>query len=158
MLKVDPKTNCVVDRLPTCPDCQQLARLNVVMFNDWHFAGQVYNERIANYQRFKSELAKTRMTLVIIELGAGTTIPTVRNESENLFVDRRWHAHLIRINPSVEHVVIDPSIVKKSHGEALQVNLDALTALTLIDEALRRASSHAPYPSVDELQKPSMCE
>lgn len=103
------------------------------MFNDWHFAGQIYNEKISLYEQFKSNLATIKAKLVIIEIGAGTTIPSVRNESEFVFADKRWASHFIGINPVEEHSKIDPSNDKFIH-----LTLDALTALTRIDQSLQR--------------------
>jgi NAD-dependent SIR2 family protein deacetylase len=137
-LKVDPKTNCVNDSLPVCSDCHSLARPNVLMFNDWHFAGQRYNENIGLFNQFISDVATAKAKLLIIELGAGTTVPSVRNESERLFTDKRWTAHLVRINPLAEHSTINESIRSKSQGQALELTLDALIALTLIDQAIKK--------------------
>jgi NAD-dependent SIR2 family protein deacetylase len=136
-LQVDPKTNCANDRLPVCPDCHELARPNVLMFNDWHFAGQNYNEKIGLYNQFKSDVATAKAKLLIIELGAGTAIPAVRNESECVFTDKRWTAHLVRINPLAEHSTIDETVKSKSKGQALEITLDALTALILIDKTIK---------------------
>jgi NAD-dependent SIR2 family protein deacetylase len=139
-LEVDSKTNCVINRLPVCPDCHELARPNVLMFNDWHFAGQRYNEKIGLYGQFKADVATAKAKLLIIELGAGTTVPSVRNESECLFTDKRWTADLVRINPLAEHSTINKSIQDKSKGQALEITLDALTALVLIDKAIKNKS------------------
>jgi hypothetical protein len=107
------------------------------MFNDWHFAGQNYNEKIGLYHRFKSDVATAKAKLLIIELGAGTTIPSIRNESEDVFTNKQWTAHLVRINPLAEHSTIAESIRNKSKGQALEITLDALTAQTLIDKTIK---------------------
>ncbi len=137
-LVVDPKTNCVTDPLPLCPNCHELARPNVLMFGDWEYIGNRLNEQEKHYKQFKSNLKATKSKLLIIELGAGTAIPTVRFESERMFVDPSWTAHLIRINPFAEHATVDPYHRKKTQGQALELPLDALVALTLIDQALKK--------------------
>lgn len=137
-LKVDSKTHCIDDSLPVCPDCHELARPNVLMFNDWHFAGQKYNEKIGLYHQFKADVAAADAKLLIIEVGAGTAVPSVRNESESIFTDRRWTANLVRINSLVEHSTVDQSVRSKSKGQALEITLDALTALNLIDQAIKK--------------------
>ena len=136
-LQIDSKTNCVTDNLPVCPHCHELARPNVLMFNDWHFAGERYNERIGFYHQFKSDLATAKAEIIIIELGAGTAVPTVRNESEGVFTDKQWTAHLVRINPSVEHSTIDKAVRSQSKGQAFELTLDALQALSLIDKVIK---------------------
>jgi hypothetical protein len=110
------------------------------MFNDWHFAGQRYNEKIGLYDQFKADVATAKAKLLIIELGAGTEIPSVRNESECVFTDKRWTAHLVRINSLAEHSTIDKSIQDKGKGQAVEITLDALTALILIDKAIKNKS------------------
>ncbi|CAF1442575.1 unnamed protein product [Rotaria sordida] len=111
-LNVDPKTDCVIGRLPHCPYCKKLARPNVLMFD--------------------------KSKLLVIELGAGTAVPTVRHESAVTFVDPRWTADFIRINPSAEHSVIESYYRNKTKGQGIEIILDALTALTLIDEAIKK--------------------
>ncbi|MFL9908279.1 NAD-dependent deacetylase [Paraburkholderia fungorum] len=76
--------------LPTCPKCGSVARPNILMFDDWDWI-----ETRAKRQRMRFEawlLSVERM--VVIEFGAGTAIPTVRNMSE------RAGAPVIRINPN----------------------------------------------------------
>jgi NAD-dependent SIR2 family protein deacetylase len=75
--------------LPRCPHCGQLARPNILMFNDSSWvADRSELQEIGLYQW----LAKVRRP-VVIELGAGTHIPSVRRRGEALGVP------LIRINP-----------------------------------------------------------
>ena len=137
-LQVDPKTNCVIDPLPSCPDCGALARPNVLMFGDGGYFGQRRSEQYAHYDRFHAELKASKAKLLIIELGAGKAVPTVRHESEQAFTDSRWTAHFIRINPQAEDAVIPNNLKKNASGKALELPLDALTALTRIDEALEQ--------------------
>ena len=135
-LAIDSMTNCVTDPLPICPHCHRLARPNILMFNDWHYAGERYNEQIDRYEQFKLDLSETKCKLLIFELGAGTTIPSVRNESETMFNSKKWISHLVRINPCVEHSKIDARYRDKSSRHTFEVSLDALTALLAIDQAL----------------------
>ncbi len=86
-----------VGELPLCPNCGELARPNILMFGDWSWIskrssiqGRVYNEWI---QKLNNENSK----LVIIELGAGTNVPSVRHNSQQMV--RNLDASLIRINP-----------------------------------------------------------
>ena len=137
-LQVDPITNCVTDRLPLCSDCQQLARPNVLMFGDWGFFAKRRDEQLVRYNQFRTHLSERKAKLLIVELGAGTAVPTVRYESEQLFVGERWSANFIRINPVAEHVTIPKSYAKRNDRHTLELTLDALTALTLIDEAFRK--------------------
>ena len=137
-LTIDSRTNCVTDSLPLCPDCKELARPNIVMFDDWEFAGTRYDEHFTRYGQFLSAIAAAKAKLLVIELGVGTVVPSGRLESESVFTDKRWISHLIRINPSADDSMIDQSWKNKSRGEALELPLDALSALTIIDEKVRR--------------------
>jgi NAD-dependent SIR2 family protein deacetylase len=137
-LNVDPETDCAIDSLPKCPDCNQLARPNVLMFGDGGFIDNRLDEQTSHYQKFKSNLADRKSKLLIIELGAGTAVPTVRWESEAMFVDPRWSADFIRINPSTDHSQISSHHKNQTKGQTIEISLDALTALTLIDEAVKK--------------------
>jgi NAD-dependent SIR2 family protein deacetylase len=136
-LTIDPDTDCVIDSLPICSGCNQLARPNVMMFSDWEFSGDRCNEKFGLYAKFQKDVATVKARLLIIELGAGITVPTVRMESERLFTDKRWAAHLVRINAAPENSIIDLEHRSRSDGEAIELSLDALTALTLIDIAIK---------------------
>ncbi|CAF0935982.1 unnamed protein product [Rotaria sordida] len=137
-LNVDSKTDCVIDPLPQCPDCKNLARPNVLMFGDWEYLDDRLNEQIVHYEKFKSDIAGAKGRLLIIELGAGTAVPTVRAQSEVIFADSRWTADFIRINPLEEHSIISLYYKNKSKGQTIEIALDALTALKLIDEAIKK--------------------
>lgn len=74
--------------LPKCSACGSLARPNVLMFNDDQWIRQ------RNYQQYKrlEKFIKQYHHPVVIEIGAGTAIATVRGFSE------RFAPQLIRIN------------------------------------------------------------
>lgn len=74
---------------PHCPQCGALARPNILMFNDWQWLEQ----RSAAQQQALAEWLATVSQPVVIEIGAGSRIPSVRRFSE-LYGQR-----LIRINP-----------------------------------------------------------
>jgi NAD-dependent SIR2 family protein deacetylase len=75
--------------LPACPHCGGLARPNVLMFND---ARWLDGRTEAQYGRFEAWRARAQR-LAVIEIGAGTGVPSVRRMCESL------GAPLIRINP-----------------------------------------------------------
>jgi NAD-dependent SIR2 family protein deacetylase len=83
-------------RIPRCPRCGAVARPNILMFGDW---GWNSNRSEAQAIRFGAWLkANERKPMAIIEIGAGTAIPTVRRQGEALAADLP-QARLIRINP-----------------------------------------------------------
>lgn len=75
--------------LPTCPHCGGLARPNILMFGDWYWIGDRSDAQENRLQKFLTDYQNP----VVIELGAGTAIPTVRRFGE------RFAPRLIRINP-----------------------------------------------------------
>jgi NAD-dependent SIR2 family protein deacetylase len=87
-VKVDVATCTWVGPLPGCPHCGKVARPNILMFNDWAWLSDRTDRQ---YSRLRQWL-ETVERPVVIELGAGMAIPTVRIKGENL------GAPLIRIN------------------------------------------------------------
>lgn len=87
--QVDPATGLMTGPLPVCPHCGALARPNILMFDDSRWLA---SRSTAQYARFQSWRAGVRR-LAVIELGAGTDVPSVRRMCEN------QRAPLIRINP-----------------------------------------------------------
>jgi NAD-dependent SIR2 family protein deacetylase len=117
-VKVDEPTTRAISTLPTCPGCQSLARPNILMFGDWHWDSTRSQSQMDRYQAWLDRVQP--MNVVAIELGAGTAIPTVREECTR-------HARtLIRINPVDAYA---------SRGQ-IALPLGALDALRQINEQL----------------------
>ena len=104
--------------LPACPFCRAMARPNILMFGDygWEYErtdGQ--RERLGNWiNKLEEEGAK----LAIVEMGAGTAVPTVRNTSEQ--IAGRFNVPLIRIN------------LRESFGAEIELPMGAVEALEQI--------------------------
>lgn len=82
--------NCILlNDFPTCPHCGGMARPNILMFGDWQWLN--FRERMQR-DKLNRWLANTQRP-VIIEIGAGSHIPTVR------VFGHSTDAPLIRINP-----------------------------------------------------------
>lgn len=80
--------------LPTCPHCGAVARPNILLFYDGQW---LWNRTDGQQQRYRDWLGGLAdQALTVIECGAGTAVPTVRAQSEELV---RYGATLIRINP-----------------------------------------------------------
>ncbi|WP_019938426.1 Sir2 family NAD-dependent protein deacetylase [Bordetella sp. FB-8] len=76
---------------PTCPHCGGLARPHVLMFDDW---GYIDGPTMQEVSAFNVWGFKHKNELLVIELGAGKTISTVRRYGE------RFAHRFIRINPN----------------------------------------------------------
>lgn len=90
MPKIDAVNCKLLSALPTCPRCGGMARPNILMFGDWH------------WDEIRTDMQSSRMNAwqarakrpVVIELGAGTAIPTVRRFGEEV------GCPMIRLNPT----------------------------------------------------------
>lgn len=109
-------------RLPRCRTCGGIARPNILMFGDGSWIG---TRTDAQQRRFERYLAGGQgQRLLVIELGAGTGIPTIRSLSERL--GRRAHSRVIRINPREPQLGI----------EGLSLPMGALEGLQRIDACI----------------------
>ena len=95
---VDPATMRALPPLPSCPRCGALARPNILMFGDASFDPSDTGPRLAAYTEF---VRAHRRGLAVIEIGAGTALPTVRRQAE--FASAATGA-LVRINVREPHV------------------------------------------------------
>lgn len=115
---VDEDTMRATGTLPACPDCGGVARPNILMFGDGGWDPTLHDAQQARLETFLHAVAGARLT--VVEVGAGTAVPTVRWFSESLV--RRAGARLVRINPG------EPEVPSGGHGLALP-GLAALRAL-----------------------------
>ena len=83
--------------LPACHICGAMARPNILMFEDYSWEYARTDGQRARLVKWMDKLEKEGAKLAIIELGAGTAVPTVRNTSEQ--IAKRFNVPLIRINP-----------------------------------------------------------
>ncbi len=116
-LDVDAAACRARSALPRCPLCGALARPNILMFGDWSWCVARSDAQEARFAKWRRSVER----LVVIELGAGTAVPTVRQVGE------AQRAPLIRINPAQPDLFGVP-------GVALAEN--ALVALRGIAAAL----------------------
>ena len=108
--------------VPRCPRCGAVSRPNILMFGDGSWLEGRAEAQRDRFEAFLDEIVGRR--LVVVELGAGTGIPTIRMTSERL--GRRTDARVVRVNPR------EPGI-RPPH---LSIAAGALEALAGIDRAL----------------------
>jgi NAD-dependent SIR2 family protein deacetylase len=80
--------------LPACPHCGGLARPNILMFGD---GGWLAERTDAQARRLLARLRKAQRPLVV-EIGAGSAIPSVRSFSHAVI--QQYQGRLVRINPT----------------------------------------------------------
>jgi len=81
-----------------CKYCSGIARPNILMFGDGKWNAKRTNEQEGKYHSWISSVKNSGKKMVIIEIGAGTAIPTIRNEGNHL-TRMSDNINLIRINP-----------------------------------------------------------
>lgn len=116
VVEVDPETMRWTGSLPSCPNCGGLARPNILMFGDYDWVStrsQAALDELATWRR-----GMRGAELVVVELGAGNAVPTVRRQAE---LASAANGALIRINPR------EPEI---RHGRGVSLPMYALEALT----------------------------
>lgn len=81
--------------IPRCISCGTVSRPNILMFGDYGWLSERTSGQEGRFERFREEFHGRRT--VVIELGAGRAIPTIRYTSERLGAGP--HTTVIRINP-----------------------------------------------------------
>lgn len=121
-LQIDLTTMRALGRLPRCPECDGMARPNVLMFGDASFVPEVKRVQQNRYAAWAAAVRGRRV--VVIEVGAGNAIPTIRRVGEDLV--ERGLATLIRINPDAD----------SAFEPVIPIRLGALEAINHISEQL----------------------
>lgn len=96
-IEVDMQRFRAEEPLPRCPICGGIARPNILMFGDWEWDGSRSDDQQMRYSLWLSEIRRSEARLVIVEIGAGEAVATIRHLSEG--VAGYEGARLIRINP-----------------------------------------------------------
>jgi NAD-dependent SIR2 family protein deacetylase len=91
--------------IPRCIRCGGVARPNVLMFSDFSWVGDRTDRQETLFGTFLEENRDRGM--VVVEMGAGTSVPTIRRLSERL--GRRRGVTVVRINPR-EPWIDDPHL------------------------------------------------
>jgi NAD-dependent SIR2 family protein deacetylase len=116
--------------LPNCPHCGALARPNILMFSDFDWISRRSDEQL----RELTEWRRAHPGLVVLEIGAGKAVPTVRRYAE---LASAATGHLIRINPYESDI---------RHSRGISLPYPALETLTALDTRLRAGSARRrPY-------------
>jgi NAD-dependent SIR2 family protein deacetylase len=120
--QVDEAQCLLTNALPTCPHCGGLARPNILMFGDLD-----WNEQRAEAQatRLRRRLEQARRP-VVIEIGAGTAIPSVRRFSHQVI--QRFNGRLVRINPTESGVPGSADVALPCRGLEGLLAIDAILA------------------------------
>jgi len=94
---IDLSTFMLKSSFPLCIHCGHIARPNVLMFGDFHFSRDRFYQQQDLFNRWLHNNVLHKKKIVLIEVGAGIDVQTVRRHSEEIM--RQYHCSLIRINP-----------------------------------------------------------
>lgn len=124
-LRIDTEKLVAQPQLPLCPCCHAVARPNTLMFNDYWCLSERVDVQEMRFQQWKDDLdtsaSRLKQKILVIEIGAGTEIPTVRHLAESMNTD------IIRINPKET----------QGTGNVLSVPAGGLEALQKIENVIR---------------------
>ena len=90
---VDVENCLLLNAVPTCPHCGGMARPNIMMFSDWDWMGYRQDAQDRRMEHWLSGANRP----VVVEIGAGTAIPSVRHFSHHII--HNFGGRLVRINP-----------------------------------------------------------
>jgi hypothetical protein len=105
------------------------------MFGDWSWVSQRTEAQQARFDSWVSGLSNSSPRLAVVELGAGSAVPTVRLTSET--VARQFSGTLIRINPR------EPDVPEGQIGLALGA-AEGVRQIGGLIGALGRPLTHRP--------------
>ena len=126
------------DKTSVCPLCKRLARFNVCLIADNHFNDNKRKEEEQRWNSYLASLARSGAKVVVLEVGAGMGIPTVRRKSGEVTTSVPG-AKLIRINlddPELDSNV-DLGYVSEDPDHVPIGGVGALEALTRIVHFVR---------------------
>ena len=121
---VDTRTMRAAPPLPSCPECGVLARPNILMFGDADWIPDRTADQLRAHSAWLRGLRADGVPLAVVEIGAGTAVPTVRREAE---LASAASGALVRIN------LREPQV---RHGRGVGIAAPAGTALTALAERL----------------------
>lgn len=114
--EIDEEDCRLLGDLPHCPHCGGLARPNILMFGDAGWVGRHSEARQSRLNLWRQRAER----LLVVELGAGLAVPTVRWFGESLGVP------LVRINPDAPACELYRSVGLPLGAHAALAAIDAL--------------------------------
>jgi NAD-dependent SIR2 family protein deacetylase len=117
---IDAQSMRAVPPLPSCPRCGGLARPNILMFGDRDWLPARTEATARTQVQWLRGLRADGARLVVLEIGAGTAVPTVRRHAE---LAAAGSGALIRINTR------EPAV---RHGRGVSIAAPAAATLTAL--------------------------
>lgn len=125
MPEVDEEHCLLTSSFPNCPNCGGIARPNILMFGDYHWADWRTELQRARFYEWRETVRHP----VVIEIGAGKAIPTVRLFGQALNIP------LIRINPTDAEVNRESDVsLKMGALEGIAAIAEQLLAMGFVEK------------------------
>ena len=121
-IEIDSKTFRSEGDLPTCINCGEISRPNILMFGDYDWISKRTDIQSHRLQNWLDNITDNNYKLVILEFGAGLAVPTIRFFGEN--ISSRYNATLIRVNPRDSEVPSGNISLDLGAKEAINLLLD----------------------------------
>ncbi|WP_341905301.1 Sir2 family NAD-dependent protein deacetylase [Polaromonas sp. YR568] len=122
--EVDDESCCLLNAPPLCPHCGALARPNVLMFNDSSWVEDRTQSQARLESTWLAKIAENQARVVVVEIGAGTAIPSVRRFSHR--ISHEFDGCIIRINPREPQVPSSRDISLPSGSLEALCGIDAI--------------------------------
>lgn len=107
---------------PRCKNCGAVARPNILMFGDFSWIPDRTEYQEYRFNLWLDRIENFGYKMVVIEIGAGKAIPTIRWFSEN--ISSKYDATFIRINP------VDYEVPSKKDISIPMKGLEAIRLIT----------------------------
>lgn len=132
--EIDAESHQLTSAFPSCPWCKGLARPNILMFGDWEWIDDRMREQRSRLRVWRGKVDR----LLVLEIGAGTGVPTVRHFGES------QDSPIIRINTTEAKTSPDRGISLCMSGtEAMR----GIAAALLEEGFLDRCASNVVQPA-----------
>lgn len=141
MPEVDEVNYLLLNEPPRCPKCGAMARPNVLMFGDWSWSPVRTTIQCKREDEWLGAIGD-HQRVVVIELGAGTAIPSDRNFSQRITYE--FGGRLARINQREFQVL---------SGVDVGLSLGSLEALRGIDEVLEAMTDEMNVYTAERFRK-----
>lgn len=96
-IEIDEQKFEALGELPSCHNCNSIARPNILMFGDYSWISTRSEDQSTNFHNWIDKQKNINSKIVVIELGAGVAVPSIRFLSKRIV--KNYNAKLIRINP-----------------------------------------------------------
>jgi NAD-dependent SIR2 family protein deacetylase len=113
---VDEQACRLLNAAPTCPHCGGLARPNILMFDDYDWVNERSKAQSCRMDEWLAQAGK----LVVLEIGAGASVPSVRAYGQ--YLRKHFCATLIRLNPDATSSDLYPADVLLPYGALEGIN------------------------------------